>query len=187
MLGGVGETPVHVRADELIGASPGREAFAAAGAAARSAVSAPRADLHASADHRRHLAGVVVERALRAANARIEGRAVMDADVKAIQLTVNGRKRVAAVEPRRLLSDCLREDLGLTGTNLGCEQGVCGACTVMVDGVSVRSCLMFAVQADGQRGARPSRAWPTATGWATSRTRSGRTTASSAASARPGC
>ncbi len=73
----------------------------------------------------------------------------MDADVKAIQLTVNGRKRVAAVEPRRLLSDCLREDLGLTGTNLGCEQGVCGACNVLVDGVSVRSCLMFAVQADG--------------------------------------
>ena len=74
VLGGVGETPVHVRADELIGASPGREAFAAAGAAARSAVAAPRADLHASAEHRRHLAGVVVERALRAANARIEGR-----------------------------------------------------------------------------------------------------------------
>ena len=73
----------------------------------------------------------------------------MDADVKAIQLTVNGRKRVAAVEPRRLLSDCLREDLGLTGTNLGCEQGVCGACNVLVDGVSVRSCLMFAVQAEG--------------------------------------
>ena len=73
----------------------------------------------------------------------------MDAEVKAIQLTVNGRKRVAAVEPRRLLSDCLREDLGLTGTNLGCEQGVCGSCTVLVDGESVRSCLMFAVQADG--------------------------------------
>ena len=50
----------------------------------------------------------------------------MDADVRAIQLTVNGRKRHVAVEPRRLLSDCLRDDLGLTGTNLGCEQGVCG-------------------------------------------------------------
>ena len=65
---------MHVRADELIGASPGREAFAAAGAAARAAVAAPRADLHASGEHRRHLAGVVVERALRAATARIEGR-----------------------------------------------------------------------------------------------------------------
>ena len=73
----------------------------------------------------------------------------MDAEVKAIQLTVNGRKRHVAVEPRRLLSDCLRDDLGLTGTNLGCEQGVCGSCTVLVDGESVRSCLMFAVQADG--------------------------------------
>jgi carbon-monoxide dehydrogenase small subunit len=73
----------------------------------------------------------------------------MDANVRAIELTVNGRRRHAAVEPRRLLSDCLRDDLGLTGTNLGCEQGVCGSCTVIVDGQSVRSCLMFAVQADG--------------------------------------
>ncbi len=73
----------------------------------------------------------------------------MDAAVRAIELTVNGRRRHVAVEPRRLLSDCLREDLGLTGTNLGCEQGVCGSCTVTVDGETVRSCLMFAVQADG--------------------------------------
>jgi carbon-monoxide dehydrogenase small subunit len=74
---------------------------------------------------------------------------MMDAEVRAIKVTVNGRARHVAVEPRRLLSDCLREDLGLTGTNLGCEQGVCGSCTVLVDGESVRSCLMFAVQADG--------------------------------------
>jgi carbon-monoxide dehydrogenase small subunit len=73
----------------------------------------------------------------------------MDAAVRAIELTVNGRRRHVAVEPRRLLSDCLRDDLGLTGTNLGCEQGVCGSCTVTVDGETVRSCLMFAVQADG--------------------------------------
>jgi carbon-monoxide dehydrogenase small subunit len=73
----------------------------------------------------------------------------MDGEVRAIKLVVNGRSRHVAVEPRRLLSDCLREDLGLTGTNLGCEQGVCGSCTVIVDGESVRSCLMFAVQADG--------------------------------------
>src|SRR5439155_23037083 len=77
------------------------------------------------------------------------GEDVMDADVRAIQLTVNGRRRHVAVEPRRLLSDCLRDDLGLTGTNLGCEQGVCGSCTVSVDGQTVRSCLLFAVQADG--------------------------------------
>jgi carbon-monoxide dehydrogenase small subunit len=73
----------------------------------------------------------------------------MDATVRAIELTVNGRRRHVAVEPRRLLADCLRDDLGLTGTNLGCEQGVCGSCTVTVDGETVRSCLMFAVQADG--------------------------------------
>ena len=73
----------------------------------------------------------------------------MDAEVRAIKLIVNGRRRNVAVEPRRLLSDCLRDDLGLTGTNLGCEQGVCGSCTVNVDGETVRSCLMFAVQADG--------------------------------------
>jgi aerobic carbon-monoxide dehydrogenase small subunit len=73
----------------------------------------------------------------------------MDGAVRAIEITVNGRRCHVAVEPRRLLSDCLREDLGLTGTNLGCEQGVCGSCTVSVDGETVRSCLMFAVQAEG--------------------------------------
>lgn len=66
-----------------------------------------------------------------------------------VRVTVNGVAHTAAVEPRRLLSDFLREDLGLTGTHVGCEQGVCGACTVLVDGRAVRSCLMFAVQADG--------------------------------------
>jgi aerobic-type carbon monoxide dehydrogenase small subunit (CoxS/CutS family) len=70
-------------------------------------------------------------------------------DVMVVTLTVNGVPRELGVEPRRLLCDALREDLGLTGTNLGCEQGVCGSCTVLVDGRSVRSCLMFAVQADG--------------------------------------
>ena len=67
--------PVRLDTDGLIGAEPGAEAFAAAGAAAREAVAEPRADLHASAEHRRHLAGVVVERALRAAGARTGGRA----------------------------------------------------------------------------------------------------------------
>lgn len=63
--------------------------------------------------------------------------------------TVNGRTVDTAVEVRRTLSDFLRDDLGLTGTHLGCEHGVCGACTVLVDGRPVRSCLMLAVQADG--------------------------------------
>jgi aerobic carbon-monoxide dehydrogenase small subunit len=65
-------------------------------------------------------------------------------------VTVNGVRHERAVEPRLLLSDFLRHDLGLTGTHVGCEHGVCGACTVLVDGDAVRSCLMFAVQADGQ-------------------------------------
>ena len=66
-----------------------------------------------------------------------------------IRTTVNGTVRSAEVEPRRTLADFLREDCRLTGTHLGCEHGVCGACTVLVDGLAVRSCLVFAVQADG--------------------------------------
>jgi aerobic carbon-monoxide dehydrogenase small subunit len=68
-----------------------------------------------------------------------------------ITLTVNGRTQTGAVEPRMLLCDFVRHDLRLTGTHVGCEQGVCGACTVLLDGEPVRSCLMFAVQADGAR------------------------------------
>ncbi|MGJ6966476.1 (2Fe-2S)-binding protein [Streptosporangium sp. G11] len=67
-----------------------------------------------------------------------------------ITLTVNGQVYDLDVEPRRVLGDVLREDCGLTGTHLGCEQGVCGACTVVVDGAAVRSCLMLAVQCDGR-------------------------------------
>src|SRR5258707_12825431 len=66
-----------------------------------------------------------------------------------ITLTVNGRPTELDVPPRLTLADCLRHRLGLTGTHLGCEHGVCGACTVIVDGDAVRSCLMLAVQADG--------------------------------------
>lgn len=67
-----------------------------------------------------------------------------------ISVTVNGRSYNRSVEPRLLLSDFLRHELGLTGTHVGCEHGVCGACTVLLDGVAVRSCLLFAVQADGR-------------------------------------
>ena len=66
-----------------------------------------------------------------------------------VSFTVNGRQERIDVEPRRTLADALRDDLGLTGTHLGCEQGVCGACTVLLDGEPIRSCLMLAVQADG--------------------------------------
>ena len=66
-----------------------------------------------------------------------------------IEVTVNGRRYREEVEPRLLLSDFLRHTLGLTGTHVGCEHGVCGACTVRLDGAAVRSCLLLAVQADG--------------------------------------
>lgn len=66
-----------------------------------------------------------------------------------ITLSVNGKSWTRAVEPRILLSDFLRHDLGLTGTHVGCEHGVCGACTILFDGEAVRSCIMLAVQADG--------------------------------------
>jgi aerobic carbon-monoxide dehydrogenase small subunit len=68
-----------------------------------------------------------------------------------VTFTVNGEEHTIRVEPRRSLADALREDCGLTGTHLGCEHGVCGACTVLVDDKPVRSCLMFAVQAEGTR------------------------------------
>jgi aerobic-type carbon monoxide dehydrogenase small subunit (CoxS/CutS family) len=67
-----------------------------------------------------------------------------------ITVEVNGTTHTAEVEPRTLLSDFLRHDLGLTGTHVGCEHGVCGACTVQLDGEPARACLMFAVQADGR-------------------------------------
>jgi carbon-monoxide dehydrogenase small subunit len=70
---------------------------------------------------------------------------------RAISLTVNGRQYTAEVEPRLLLADLLRDELGLTGTHLGCEHGVCGACTVLLNGRPIRSCLMFAVQANDAR------------------------------------
>jgi carbon-monoxide dehydrogenase small subunit len=66
-----------------------------------------------------------------------------------IVVTVNGRKYQASIEPRLLLSDFLRDTIGLTGTHVGCEHGVCGACTILVNGDSVRSCLTLAVRADG--------------------------------------
>ncbi|PLT35380.1 (2Fe-2S)-binding protein [Bacillus sp. V5-8f] len=66
-----------------------------------------------------------------------------------IRVRINGRAFLEEVEPRMLLSDFIREKCGLTGTHIGCEHGVCGSCTVIVDGAAVRSCLMFAVQAEG--------------------------------------
>ena len=66
-----------------------------------------------------------------------------------ITLTVNGRTRAVSVPPRMTLVDCLRDELALTGTHVGCEHGICGACSVLFDGAAVRSCLIYAVQAEG--------------------------------------
>lgn len=71
-------------------------------------------------------------------------------DRHAVSVVVNGRRRDIVVEARRTLADALRHDLGYIGTNVGCEQGICGACTVLLDGEPARSCLMFAVQAEGR-------------------------------------
>ncbi len=70
-------------------------------------------------------------------------------DMHQIRVTVNGREHELTVESRRTLADMLRHDLGYTGTHLGCEHGICGACTVIMDGMPVRACLVFGVQADG--------------------------------------
>jgi carbon-monoxide dehydrogenase small subunit len=68
-----------------------------------------------------------------------------------VRMVVNGQERTVSVEPRWLLSDVLRDQLGLTGVHVGCEHGVCGSCTILLNGEPVRSCLMFAVQAEGAR------------------------------------
>lgn len=72
-------------------------------------------------------------------------------DQREIRLIINGAHYTVAVEPRRTLVDVIRDDCGQTGTHIGCEHGVCGACTILLDGEPMRSCLMFAVQADGRK------------------------------------
>jgi len=68
-----------------------------------------------------------------------------------ITLNINGQDYTVSVEPRRTLVDVIRDDYGQTGTHIGCEHGICGACTIILEGEAVRSCLMFAIQADGKR------------------------------------
>ena len=109
-------------------------------------------------------------------------------DKRTITVTVNGTKHTKDVPVRLTLADFIRYELGLTGTHLGCEHGVCGACTILLDGRSARSCLMLAVQADGHEmltveGIAPSRP----TSCIRCRRRSATITACNAASVRPGC
>ena len=127
----------------------------------------PAGSLHAPGDYQRHLVGVLVARAVTKAmnRASSSGALVLGTDraeraersvtrstqyTRTMQCTVNGRPvSLDGIPPRRLLSDFLRHDLGLRGTHVGCEHGVCGACTIRLDGVAVRSCLLLARQAEG--------------------------------------
>jgi xanthine dehydrogenase iron-sulfur cluster and FAD-binding subunit A len=171
-IGAATETPLRLSLAELAltGARLTPEAIrdAVAGALANIVT---MADLHASAEYRRR---AVTSLAIRAVNEAAENAknavgwapdetsprgqdrlgavAHADDDANAIwpTLRVNGQSHPIDVEPRTTLLDCLRDELGLVGAHAGCEHGVCGACTVLVDGVAVRSCLIFAVQADGR-------------------------------------
>jgi carbon-monoxide dehydrogenase medium subunit len=159
-VGAVADRPLLVAdaADALVAGDPD-----AAGAAAAAAVE-PAGSLHAPPEYQRHLIGVLVAAAARRATkraaepTRLAGRMFRQIspvqtprrpDPAPIACRVNGRAVTADVDERRLLSDFLRHDVGLRGTHVGCEHGVCGACTIRLDGSAVRSCLMLAVQADG--------------------------------------
>ena len=123
------------------------EATIAKAEAAASAAVDPQDDIHASAAYRRALVGTHGR-----ARAQARGRLASDRRVAHVGAISGQRQEVEVeVEPRLTLADCLRHHLRLTGTHVGCEHGVCGACTVIVDGAAVRSCLMLAVQAEGAR------------------------------------
>ena len=144
---GLSDMPVRATAAEdlLVGERPSTELFDEAARRATSDVDPP-ADLHGSSDYRKTVAAVMVRRGLRAAAGQRPREAVTTVD---ITLRVNGATCTGSPEARKTLADFLRDDLNLTGTHVGCEHGVCGACTVIVDGRAVRSCLMLAVQAAG--------------------------------------
>ena len=102
-----------------------------------------------------------------------------------VSMTVNGKVRKAHVEPRMLLVHFLREQLILTGTHVGCDTSQCGACTVLIDGRSAKSCTIFAVQADGSRDHHDRRPGDRTASCTRCRKASGKSTACSAATARP--
>jgi len=170
----------HAAAKALIGQAPTAEAIQAASEAAATVDVDPGEDIHATGAYRRYLVRNLTRQALTEAfeGARNgysvsgigDSRGRTDRGVKPqytvpntqclrggktvqalpITVTVNGTRYERAVEPRLLLSDFIRHELGLTGTHIGCEHGVCGTCTVLLDGQSVRSCLTFVVQAHGR-------------------------------------
>ena len=174
----LGDNPIDSTqaAVTLVGQTPSEAVFAAAAEAAQPDLD-PIGSVHASPDYQRHLAKVLTKRALRKAFERARARRSEEEtkrrgesvnnplsshrspDTKhqtpisntqyPTSITINGVLYQKTVEPRLLLSDFLRHEIGLTGTHVGCEHGVCGACTVLVDGRPIRSCLTFAVQAHG--------------------------------------
>jgi carbon-monoxide dehydrogenase medium subunit len=141
---GIGDVPMRLPDVEgtLNGQRPGPGTWERAVAAAGSIES--RSDLHADADYRRALFGTLLGRALQRSAER--SASMTTTTVRAV---INGVPTELQVPARMTLADALREKARLTGTHLGCEHGVCGACTVIVDDLAVRSCLMLAVQADG--------------------------------------
>jgi xanthine dehydrogenase iron-sulfur cluster and FAD-binding subunit A len=155
-LGGIAGNAVRSEAAEqsLIG-SAGRLADAAKAATEAAAAVSPTADIHATAEYRRAMVEVVVRKALSTAREHhVEPHdphpALDTVSPGSGTVLVNGSlQSLDAIPDRRLLADWVRDDLGLTGTHLGCEHGVCGACTVLFDTKPVRSCLMFAAQAEG--------------------------------------
>jgi len=155
-LGGVGPVAVrcHVAEEALVG-SPGDAAAAAAAATVAAGSAQPADDVHATGEYRTEMVSLLVRRALTTArDHHVEPHAAHPALTTVSPGTgtvvVNGTVRsLEGVPHRRLLADWLRDDEDLTGTHLGCEHGVCGACTVLLDGKPVRSCLMFAAQVEG--------------------------------------
>ncbi|HEU5274814.1 MAG TPA: FAD binding domain-containing protein [Xanthobacteraceae bacterium] len=167
-VGAATERPLRLTAAEraLTGAPLEPETIRAAVGDALAGIT-PMADLHASAEYRRRVARSLAIRAVTEAgeNAKKTDSAGWDrlrethqsasqttvgSAAEPSTLRINGETHRIDVEPRLTLLDCLRDKLGLTGAHAGCEHGVCGACTVLIDGAAVRSCLMFAVQADGR-------------------------------------
>ena len=145
-----GDGPVEAKeaAKLLEGGTPGDQLIESAAALASGQEINPFGNVHTSPEFQRHLANVLTKKALKQAiNAR-GGKSPMTQTIP-VTVTVNEKVYRREVEPRLLLSDFLRHDLGLTGTHVGCEHGVCGACTILFDGQSMRSCLIFAVQANG--------------------------------------
>ena len=145
---GLGDRPRRLpEVEAVINGRVVDEALMERAAEVTSATVEAQEDIHASAAYRRSLAGTMVERALAKRRRTITKRQ----EIMPTNFEVNGKPVSVNVEARTTLADCLRHHLRLTGTHVGCEHGVCGACTVIVDGDAVRSCLMLTAQAEGSK------------------------------------